>query len=158
MMNSWLERRFRNSLANLKQSLRQKFVSSDSPKKMIPAPPNTSDSSFIKALFDVSAMEKEIQQAVEAMDKFTDPIGMVGPMQGRWKEQTPELLDETHRFLSSSPSPIEDILTHSENTAGLFGEEPRMMNAMLLDMDSSTDKTIVDIVKDSVVGTDETVV
>ena len=135
-----------------------KFVSSKSPKKMIPAAPNTPDSSFIKALFDVSAMEKEIQEAVEAMEKFTDPIGMVGQMQGRWKEHTPELLGETHRFLGSSPGPIEDILTHSENTAGLFGEEPRMMNAMLLDMDSSSEKTIVDIVKDSVVGTDVTVV
>ena len=125
---------------------------------MIPAAPNTPDSSFIKALFDLSAMEKDIQEAVEAMQKFTDPIGMVGQMPGRWKEQTPELLSETHRFLSSSTSPIENILTHSENTAGLFGEEPRMMNAMLLDMDSSSQKTMVHVVMDSVVGTYGTIV
>ena len=123
-------------------------MSSKSPKKMISAAPNTSVSPFMEALFNVNAMEEDIEEAIKAAEKFTDPIGLVGEIHGRRKEPTPEFLGETPGFLGSTPGPIEDIPRRSETSTDLFGEEPRMMNEMLLDMDSSSEKTMVDVVMD----------
>ena len=128
--------------SKLKTKSPPKPVSSKSPKRTTPAAPNTSDSSFMEALFNVRAMEEDIKEAVEAAEKFRDPIGLVGEMQGRMTEQTPALSG------GSTPGPIEEIPRRLETTTGLFGEEPRMMNEMLLDMDSSSEKTMVDVVMD----------